>query len=72
MILYTLMPLDTVLEGVDKEYKIDEITIDSVKLLVEPINSRFGKIARLISTDPQDYLDPKFSPGSIFEYKNVK
>lgn len=72
MILYTLMPVDAVLEGTDREYEIDEITIDGVKLLVEPVNSRFGKISRLISTNPQDYLKPQFSPGSIFEYKNTK
>lgn len=72
MILYTLMPVDAVLEGNDREYEIDEITIDGVKLLVEPVNSRFGKISRLISTNPQDYLKPQFSPGSIFEYKNTK
>lgn len=69
MILYTLMPLNAVLDGIDKEYKLDEIDISGIKLLVEPVDSKHGKVARLISSNPQDYLNPKYFPGNIINYR---
>lgn len=72
MLLYTLMPLDIVLDGADDDYELDEITIDNIKLLVEPIDLKHGKITRLISSNPQDYLNPKYSPGNIFNYRDNK
>jgi hypothetical protein len=71
LLLYTLMPLETVLEGIDKKYEYKEIDVDGVTLVVESVGINQGKIVRLLSSDPQDYLNPSFSPGKIitFSYK---
>ena len=70
MILYTIMPPEVVLEGMNQPVKPpQEIDLGNVKLLVETMGLNQGKVVRLISTDPQDYLNPNFQPGSIIDFK---
>lgn len=69
MILYTPLPLEQVLEGMDKKYNYKEIDVEGVKLLIEPIDIDQGKIVRVISSNPQDFLKPNLSPGSIIKFK---
>lgn len=38
------------------------------KLCVEPQEDGRYKLIQLLSTNPQDYLDPAFSPGAILPY----
>ncbi|HQA60215.1 MAG TPA: YlzJ-like family protein [Tepidanaerobacteraceae bacterium] len=68
LILYTSMPIELVIEGMDKKYEFKEIEIEAVKLIIEPISVNQGKIVKLISTDPQDYLNPNLSPGKIITF----
>lgn len=64
MILYTPIPLEQVLEGHDKPIVNPlEITIEGKQLLVEPVGQGEGRVVRLLSTDPADYLDGRFLPG---------
>jgi len=35
----------------------------SVRLLVEPASGGGWQVSRLLSSDPADYLDPRFGPG---------
>lgn len=69
MVLYTAMPLELVLEGMDKAYNYKEINLDGIKLIIEPLDLNHGKIVRLISTNPQDYLKSELCPGRIIEFK---
>jgi len=62
------MPLEMVLEGMDKKYEFKEIEIDGVKLVIEPISINQGKIVQLLSSNPQDFLNPNFSPGKIVTF----
>lgn len=69
MVLYTAMPLELVLEGMEKNHNYKEINFYGVKLIIEPMDLNHGKIVRLISTDPQDYLKNEFYPGRIVEFR---
>lgn len=62
------MPIEMVIEGMDKKYDFKEIEIDGVKLVIEPININQGKIVQLLSSNPQDFLNPNFSPGKIITF----
>lgn len=42
----------------------EECMIDGVQMLVEIDSSGQAKIARLLSPNPQDYLNPRFQPGN--------
>jgi len=68
LVLYTSMPIEMVIEGIDKKYEFKEIEIDGVKLIIEPISMNQGKIVQLLSSNPQDFLNPNFSPGKIITF----
>ncbi len=66
MILYTALPLELILEGYEEfSPKYEEIKKDGQLLLIEPISFNRGKIVRLISSNPQDYMNPSLQPGEI-------
>ena len=57
-------------EEFDPEY--EEIKLnDSSSLLVEYCDKNSFKIVRLISSDPLDYLNPDFVPGSIHKNNEI-
>ncbi|NLU09586.1 MAG: hypothetical protein GXW90_01325 [Tepidanaerobacter acetatoxydans] len=68
MLLYTTMPLEIVLDGIYKKREYKEIDTNGVKLIVECIGINQGKIVRLLSSNPQDFLNPNFFPGKIITF----
>lgn len=69
MILYTAMPMELVLEGMERRLDYKEVDLFGIKLIIEPLDLTHGKIVRLISTNPRDYLKSEFYPGRIIEFK---
>ena len=69
MILYTPMQLELVLEGFDTtEYPVQqEALYGGVPVLLEYTAGGKKKIAKLLSTNPYDYLRPDLYPGKIIE-----
>ncbi|MFZ5633915.1 MAG: YlzJ-like family protein [Bacillota bacterium] len=69
MILWTPMQLELVLEGLEDmcppEY--GQVYHRGVPVLVERTRDGRHKIARLLSTDPADYLKPEYTPGNFLE-----
>jgi hypothetical protein len=63
MILYTVLPIETVLEGLEQERNFVDIQLEGLTLTVEPVSLEEAVIVRVISTDPRHYLNPQFSPG---------
>ncbi|MCR4402150.1 MAG: YlzJ-like family protein [Firmicutes bacterium] len=64
MILYTVLPLEVVMDGMDKERTFVDVEIQGVKMTVEQLSSTEAAIVRIISTDPQHFLDPGLQPGT--------
>ncbi|NLW59035.1 MAG: hypothetical protein GX073_01650 [Firmicutes bacterium] len=67
MLFYSIYPLAMVLEeeGAEELEPWRELEIEGRKVLVT-VNSRGEQvIARLLSTDPADYLDPRWTPGNV-------
>lgn len=65
MIIYSALPLELIFENFEEVEKqqIEEIRMGAATMLVQPTGKYEGKIVRLISPDPQDYLNPTFAPG---------
>lgn len=64
MILYTIYPLEMVLEEESEEQTQEvEIKAGSVSLMCQSLPGGEMKISRVISTNPQDYLNPQWQPG---------
>jgi hypothetical protein len=71
MIIYSIIDPDFVFEGWDDfepEYKEMEVS-ESVSMLVEDVNEDELRVIKLISSDPQDYLNTDYSPGSLIKKK---
>jgi len=67
--LWTVMPLEAVMEG-SGSYQPSYSEIpwhNGGTLLVEPFGPDSVKVVRLISTDPNHYLDPDLQPGKVIE-----
>lgn len=64
VVLYTVVPLYEVLAGWD-EPRPEPISVEMEgrTLLIEPESPYAGRIVRLISSNPNDFLDPAFQPG---------
>ena len=72
MILYTMMPQELIFPSEpDAFHHQCTIMHEGVELLVETTSGDTGRIVRILSTDPQHYLDERFAPGtkiSLLEY----
>ncbi|MBE1446463.1 YlzJ-like family protein [Paenibacillus sp. OAS669] len=70
MIHYTILPLDVVMEGIEElEDNSMEIVLNGITMQVQPLNSNQATIVRLISGNPQDYLNPQYTPGRVIEFQ---
>ncbi|MDP5273501.1 YlzJ-like family protein [Chengkuizengella axinellae] len=68
MIMYSIVPLDDIIEGIENNEPSQEIELDGVIMQVQPMNSYQARIVRLISPNPQDYLNPAYSPGQTIYF----
>lgn len=66
--MYTQVPLEQVFEGFE-EMKKDtfETVISGVLMEVRPVQPRHVQIVRLLSPNPQHYLNPAWAPGQMIE-----
>ncbi|HET7578527.1 MAG TPA: YlzJ-like family protein [Bacillales bacterium] len=73
MILYTILPDQVVLdeedEATEKADKQQLIEFDGRQILIEPLTENEWQIVRLLSSDPQDFLNPRYQPGNIVPVK---
>jgi len=67
--LYTIIPIEDVLEGLDESPPPTvDVAVHGVLLQVEPLTHFSGRVQRLISSDPQAYLNPQYQPGTILHW----
>lgn len=67
MILYTPMQLELVLEGLEdmKHAPTRKAYIDGIPVLIQEVGLREGRVVRVLSTDPRDFLRPEIYPGAV-------
>lgn len=65
MLLYTFYPIEEVLKGAEQLSPLEEIELDGLKFQVRRFDHQYAVIERLISTNPQHYLNPKYAPGQV-------
>ncbi|MHB8927745.1 MAG: YlzJ-like family protein [Bacillota bacterium] len=65
MILYTPLSPEEVLDGFGLQTpRTVEVRRGDALLLVEDTGAGYGRMVRLISGNPYDYLKPEWMPGS--------
>lgn len=66
MILYTTIPHEIIFQENERSNQNEKtIEIDGGMLVVEMLSEQQYKIVRLISSDPNLYLNPQYAPGQI-------
>lgn len=63
--LYTPIPWELIWEGYDDVPEYQEIQWEGRLLTVIPSWPTGGQVVRLHSSNPMDYLDPRFQPGQL-------
>lgn len=72
-LLYTIVPPEAIF-GFDGDMEEEEtvgnkgelaIEVQGVSMLVEPAGMGCGRVRRILSTNPQDFLDPRWQPGAM-------
>ncbi|WP_028307301.1 YlzJ-like family protein [Desulfitibacter alkalitolerans] len=67
MVIYTPLLMEEVLRDYDKIKDLKEINYQGRRLQVEMLDNGQYRIARILSSSPQDFLDPKLQPGTILQ-----
>jgi hypothetical protein len=68
MLYYSIYPLEVILGMEDAEEKPEqwrELEVDGKRVLVRMDSRGEQTITRLLSTDPEDFLNPRFTPGNV-------
>jgi len=69
MIHYTPLPLEQVFEGFEQmKFNYREIQLGDATMIIDQVSSSEGRIVRLNSPNPQDYLNPKYQPGNMLQF----
>lgn len=63
--LYTIMPPEEIWAEEQEDVELKDVDFQGCMMQIEPVDTATGKVVRILSTDPQDYLNPAFQPGSI-------
>lgn len=65
MVLYTIVPPEELFDEEDEPVASVKAMVNGTPVLVTPIGEGKGRIERLLSTDPNHFLDPTYQPGNV-------
>lgn len=69
MILWTPLPIEAVTEGLAPAPAATmEVRVRGRLVEVAPVGAGAGRVVRLHSTDPLDYLSTEFQPGAVVRW----
>ncbi|MGI6082019.1 MAG: YlzJ-like family protein [Limnochordia bacterium] len=62
---YTIVPDEWLIDDLHTQRRLLTISREGLLLQVEPVEAPYARLHRVFSTDPHDYLDPRWQPGSV-------
>jgi len=66
VLLYTVVPLEEVLEGFEQEPEPTiQLSLGALTVEAEFIGGFQARVVRVLSTDPRHFLEPSVQPGAI-------
>lgn len=69
MIVYSVLPDEIVFKDMeDYTPQYTDIEVGGLRMQVEAISGHKARIVRLYSTNPQDYLNPSYAPGTEIDF----
>ncbi len=71
MILYTMMPAELIFPTDETQFSNQQyVELNGVSMVVEKNEEHGHRIVRLLSTNPQDFLNDEYMPGSTISLNN--
>ncbi|HWI66166.1 MAG TPA: YlzJ-like family protein [Symbiobacteriaceae bacterium] len=71
-LLWTALPVEMVVQGLEPDAPAAmEMMVEGRLLQVLPGQNGTGTVQRLLSTDPMDYLDPRWQPGTSINLTGI-
>jgi hypothetical protein len=72
MTIHSIMPLEVIFAGADQQtYDYVEVTFEGILMLVELVGINQAKIVRLLSCQPNDYLNEAYKPGALIRFHSA-
>ena len=71
MTLWSIVPVETILDTVTTSPAYEEIECGGMKCLVEKTGPTECRVVRLLTTDPNEYLRNELQPGTILTYETT-
>ncbi|AZR72429.1 hypothetical protein BBF96_02875 [Anoxybacter fermentans] len=67
---YSIIPSEIIFDEWDGEElnNYQEITFENRRFIVEPLEKNQAKIVQLLSSNPYDFLNRRYQPGSIIKF----
>lgn len=65
MIIHTIVPDETLYDGIEGLEAPEEAVVGGVAMQVVRLGDGRARIVRLLSPQPEHYLDARFSPGNV-------
>jgi hypothetical protein len=73
MILYTMMPPELIFPYQPESLSNQQmVSYQGIPLLVELKDGQHVEVIRILSTDPQHYLDSQICPGAKISFVNLE
>ena len=67
--IWSIIPESVIFAGSIESGQIRQICYQGRKVLVRQASSGSGEIVGLISSDPADFLSPKYAPGTLVDLR---
>ncbi|MEH6904952.1 YlzJ-like family protein [Neobacillus drentensis] len=73
MILYTMMPSELIFPyEAESPSNQQMVSYQGIPLLVEMMDGQNVQVVRILSTDPQHYMDNQICPGAKISFANLE
>lgn len=71
MVYYSIIPGEDIFAEEDEEAKEElvELEVDGVTMLINQTGVDKGEIVKIISSNPQDYLNVDYQPGNMVKFE---
>ncbi|WP_042456455.1 YlzJ-like family protein [Neobacillus dielmonensis] len=72
MILYTTMPYELVFPyEAEQFHKQQVVSYKGIPMLVEMSGAQYAQVVRILSSDPQHFMDEQICPGTKISFANL-
>ena len=66
---YSIYPMEMIMDEWDGQEldNYQEVTLDNRRFIVKPLEDNQMEIVQMISSDPSDFLNGDYQPGTVIE-----